>query len=133
MSEVFGEADAKDNNTPTDHVKRQGPAHFVPLKDDVGRELEAHVCDVEDGGQPGILLSNKVRVVAEAKGCLCAEGCFVGLLNSVADPHEGKEIPVHFPSELLVLLVRILACDAQVSLYLDMYIHGIGYFETLDM
>lgn len=47
MSEVLGEADAQDDDTPADHIEGQCPAHFVPLQDNVGRELEAHVCDVE--------------------------------------------------------------------------------------
>lgn len=87
LCEVVGEADAEHDDAPGDHVQREETAHAVALQEEVGGELEGHVGDVEGGGEPGVLLSDEMRVFAQAKGGLGAERGFVGGLNAVAEPH----------------------------------------------
>lgn len=110
LGKVVGEADAEDDDAPDDHVARQRPAHLVPLQHDVGRELEAHIRDVEDGRQPRVLLPREVGVIAEPERGLRAEGGLVRLLDAVAEPHEREEVAVHLPLEGLVLLICVLLC-----------------------
>lgn len=105
LREVLREADAEDDDAPADHVARQGAAHLVPLQQDVGRELEAHVRDVEGGRQPCVLLAREVGVVTEAECGLGAEGCLVRLLDAVAEPHQRQEVAVGFLLEGLVFLL----------------------------
>ncbi|GAW12908.1 hypothetical protein ANO14919_022800 [Xylariales sp. No.14919] len=63
VGEVLREPDAEDHDAPHDHVARQHAAHPVALQDEVGRELEEDVREVEDGRQPRVLLSDEPRVL----------------------------------------------------------------------
>lgn len=64
VGEILGKANAEDHDAPAEHADGEDQSHPVPLEDDVGRKLEAHVGDVEDGGEPIVLLTDQVGVVS---------------------------------------------------------------------
>lgn len=77
---------AEDTHAPAEHVDAQRSAERPSLQEEVGRELAAEVGDVEDCGEPGVLLAYEAGVLAQAEDGLGAEGGFVGLLDAVAEP-----------------------------------------------
>jgi len=79
----------KDADAPAEHVDAQSPAQRPSLQEEVRGKLAAEVGDVEDCGEPGVLLADESSVVAEAEDGLGAEGGFVGLLDAVAEPLGG--------------------------------------------
>lgn len=65
--EILACADADEDCTPEEHVDRQRHAQLPPLHDVNRRDLADQVREVEDGGQPLVLLSDQVRVCPQAE------------------------------------------------------------------
>lgn len=74
--------------TPTKHINRQRPSQRPSLQQKITRKLSNHISNIKNRRQPRILLSHQFRIRPQPKNRLCSQGCFVGLLNAVAEPHE---------------------------------------------
>lgn len=75
-------------HTPTKHINRQRPSQRPSLQQKITRKLSNHIRNIKNRRQPRILLSHQFRIRPQPKNRLCSQGCFVGLLNAVAEPHE---------------------------------------------
>jgi len=104
------------------------------LDQPVTGKLAYQVRKIEDGAQPVELLSNQAGVFANAKYGLDTERCLIGLLGSVAHPHQWKQKQVDLHTQLpgtgVVICSRIFddAHDDVVGLVVNIQLIGLlGY------
>lgn len=73
MGPVLGSANASNADTPAEHVDAETFPQRPALEEEIGGKLSTHVCQVEDCREPGVLLSNELRVVAKTEDGLNPE------------------------------------------------------------
>lgn len=79
------------------------------LDQPVAGKLAYQVRKVEDGAQPVELLADQSGVFAEAKYGLDTERCLIGLLGSVAHPHQRKQKQVDLETQFPEIGVGIFS------------------------
>lgn len=80
---VLGGTDADDRDALTQHVEAQGPADLPPLQQVDRWEFANQVHQVENGGQPLVLLPVKPGIFAHAKHRLNTDGVLVDDLDAI--------------------------------------------------
>lgn len=101
------------------------------LDQPVAGKLADQVRKIEDGAQPVELLADQAGVFANAKYGLDAESCLVGLLGSVAHPHQWKEKQVDLDTQSPEIRVGIFslffddALDDVVGLVVSIQLIGL--------
>lgn len=101
------------------------------LDQPVTGKLADQIRKIEDGAQPVELLANQAGVFAEAKYGLDTERCLVGLLGSVAHPHQWKQkqidLETQFPKIGVGVFGRIFddALDDVVGLVVNIQLIGL--------
>jgi hypothetical protein len=95
--------------TPKEHVYAQGSPERPSLQEEIAGEFANHICEVEDGCEPAVLLSHEARILPEPKNRLSTEGCFVCLLDAITQPHEREEEAVDFGEQFFVLCWTVVA------------------------
>lgn len=104
------------------------------LDQPVAGKLAYQVRKIEDGAQPVELLADQAGVFAKAKYGLDTERCLVGLLGSVAHPHQWKQkqvdLDTQFPEIGVGVFSRIFdgALDDFVGLVVDIEVIDLSDF-----